>query len=456
MFFNRKYYKLCFIVYMFINTLALGYLGVGVNYMFVPLLIWAILIIGYDLYKGEFKLRSNYNILMVMQGIILLIATFLNNYSDFNSHVIALMQMVIYVLIFGNRASMNKNDIIDEVKLIIPLVNVLVGVASFVSICMYVIDFSDVANGWNLGMVGSRLCGVYFNSNPAAFLACITIVLALIAIRQKFKYKFWYLINIGIQIVYILLTKCRAALIILIVMVLMIIYYFLIRRKVYATYKKILFIVSLSCIIAFLSIFGQQITKIMPMFQGFTTEETSRFQIGKLEEAMHLLVSGNREDFNKGLTIIDDVSNGRISLTKTAFEVWKTKPLIGVGANNFKKIGSQETDILEYWAVQVVHSHNVFLEALVATGLVGFVLFVIFFIKCVLMCFNVLKRSHGKAVYFIIQMFVVIVLSEFIGSLSDYGVFYIYSLSATLAWCFLGYLFVYQNLINAGKEDETV
>lgn len=96
------------------------------------------------------------------------------------------------------------------------------------------------------------------------------------------------------------------------------------------------------------------------MFQGFTTEETSRFQIGKLEEAMHLLVSGNREDFNKGLTIIDDVSNGRISLTKTAFEVWKTKPLIGVGANNFKKIGSQETDILEYWAVQVVHSHNVF------------------------------------------------------------------------------------------------
>ena len=64
MFFNRKYYKLCFIVYMFINTLALGYLGVGVNYMFVPLLIWAILIIGYDLYKGEFNLRSNYNILI--------------------------------------------------------------------------------------------------------------------------------------------------------------------------------------------------------------------------------------------------------------------------------------------------------------------------------------------------------------------------------------------------------
>ena len=52
------------------------------------------------------------------------------------------------------------------------------------------------------------------------------------------------------------------------------------------------------------------------------------------------------------------------------------------------------------------------------------------------MIFNVLKKSHGKEIYFIVQMFAMIVLSEFIGSLSDYGVFYIYSLSATLAWCF--------------------
>ena len=186
--------------------------------------------------------------------------------------------------------------------------------------------------------------------------------------------------------------------------------------------------------------------------QGIASKETSRFQTDKIKEAVHLLISGNVDDFNKGLTIIDEVSNGRISLTKTALEIWRDEPLIGIGANNFKKIGSQETDVIEYWAVQVVHSHNVFLEALVTTGLIGFILFVIFFIKCVLMCFNVLKKSHGKEIYFIIQMFVMIVLSEFIGGLSDYGVFYIYSLSATLAWCFLGYLFTYQSIIENKNE----
>lgn len=452
MIFNRKYYKLCFIIYMFINTLALGYLGIETNYLFIPLLIWALVIIGHDIYKKEFKIKKNYSLLMLVQGFILLLATILNSYSDLNSYVIAIMQLVIYLLIFNNPASMTKKDIVEEVKMIIPLVNVLVGFASLVSIGMFIVRFSSLANGWTLGMVGSRLFGVYFNSNPAAFLACITIVLALIAIRENFKGKPWYLVNIGVQIVYILLTKCRVALIILVVIIIMVGYYFLIRRRPYSMFKRIMLVLGLVFIITSASLLGQGIVEFVPQMQGIASKETSRFQTDKIKEAGHLLISGDIEDFYKGLTIIDEVSNGRVSLTKTALQIWQTDPLIGIGANNFKKIGIQETDVLEYWAVQVVHSHNVFLEALVTTGVIGFIIFVIFFFKCVLMSFNVLKVSQGKEIYFIVQMFIMIVLSEFIGGLSDYGVFYIYSLSATLAWCFLGYLFTYQNIINSSDS----
>ncbi|WP_455684270.1 O-antigen ligase family protein [Thomasclavelia sp.] len=454
MIFNRKYYKLCFIIYMFINTLALGYLGIEINYLFIPLLIWALVIIIHDIYKKEFKIKKNYSLLMIIQGIVLLLATILNSYSDLNSYVIAIMQLVIYLLIFNNPVSMTKKDIVEEVKIIIPLVNVLVGFASLISIGMFVVRFSSLANGWTLGMVGSRLFGIYFNSNPAAFLACITIVLALIAVRENFKWKSWYLVNIGVQIVYILLTKCRVALIILVVIIIMVGYYFLIRRRPYSIFKRTMLILGLIFIITAAGLLGQQIVEVVPQMQGIASKETSRFQTDKIKEAGHLLISGNLEDFNKGLTIIDEVSNGRVSLTKTALQIWQTDPLIGIGANNFKKIGSQETDVLEYWAVQVVHSHNVFLEALVTTGIIGFILFVIFFFKCVLMSFNVLKRSQGKETYFIVQMFIMIVLSEFIGSLSDYGVFYIYSLSATLAWCFLGYLFTYQNIMNSRDDSK--
>lgn len=383
---------------------------------------------------------------MIVQGLILLLATARNDYSDLNSYVIAVMQLVIYLLIFNNPVSMSKDDIEDEVRMIIPLVNVLVGGASLISIGMYLVHFSSLANGWTLGMVGNRLFGIYFNSNPAAFLACITIVLALVAVRQKFKGKYWYLANIGIQLVYILLTRCRAALIILAIIIVMVGYYFLIRRKPYSNFKRLGLVISLIVVIAGASLVGQRVVEIVPQMQGIASKETSRFQMDKVVKAGHLLIAGNWQDFNQGLTIIDEVSNGRVSLTKAALEIWHTEPVIGIGANNFKKIGSQETDALEYWAVQVVHSHNVFLEALVTTGVIGFILFVVFFFKTLLMIFNVLKKSHGKEIYFIVQMFAMIVLSEFIGSLSDYGVFYIYSLSATLAWCFLGYLYTYQNI----------
>lgn len=445
---NRKYYKLAFIIYMFINTLALSYLGVETNYLFVPLLIWALIIIGYDIYKREFKFKKNYSILMIIQGIILLIASLKSDYSDLNSYVIALMQLVIYLVMFNNPASMTKEKIIDEVKAIVPLVNVLVGGASLISIGMYALNFSSKANGWTLGMVGSRLFGIYFNSNPAAFLACITIILALVAVRQKFKGRYLYLANIGVQIVYILLTQCRSALIILGIIIIMVGYYFLIRRKPYSNLKRMTMIISLIAIIATASFGGQYMVKVVPQMQGIAAKETSRFQMDRIVEAGHLLLSGNWDSFYQGLAIVDEVSNGRISLTKAALDIWHTEPVIGVGANNFKKIGKVETDALEYWAVQVVHSHNVFLEALVSTGVIGFVLFVIFFLKTLLMIFDVLKRSRNKEVYFIVLMFSMIVLSEFIGSLSDYGVFYIYSLSATLSWCFLGYLFSYQRIIN--------
>ena len=74
---------------MFINTLALGYLGIETNYLFVPLLIWALVIIVHDIYKKKFKLKKNYSLLMIVQGLILLLATARNDYSDLNSYVIA-------------------------------------------------------------------------------------------------------------------------------------------------------------------------------------------------------------------------------------------------------------------------------------------------------------------------------------------------------------------------------
>ena len=47
---SRKYFKLAFIIYAFINTLALGYLGFNLNILLFIMIGWGGLIIGCLLY----------------------------------------------------------------------------------------------------------------------------------------------------------------------------------------------------------------------------------------------------------------------------------------------------------------------------------------------------------------------------------------------------------------------
>ena len=56
-------------------------------------------------------------------------------------------------------------------------------------------------------------------------------ILALLAIKYNYQYKKLYYLNIGIQFIYILLTKCRSALIILAVISTALIYYYFIKKK---------------------------------------------------------------------------------------------------------------------------------------------------------------------------------------------------------------------------------
>lgn len=93
------------------------------------------------------------------------------------------------------------------------------------------------------------------------------------------------------------------------------------------------------------------------------------------------------------------------------------------------------------WGQQILHSHNVFMESLITAGIFGFILFILFFIKTLFTARDILLKYRNKKSYFIVLLFIMIFVSEFIGGLFDFGVFYVYSLSATLAWLFLGYIY---------------
>lgn len=444
---SHKYFKLGFILYTFINTLALGYLNISNISLSLLIFMWALFIIGYDLFHKKIATTKEF-IIIFLYGLTLLFATLFNQkYSNFDSYILALIQMVIFILLFNNKNTTTLSTIKDEIKLIIPFTNILVGLASFISILMYIFNIYDSKNGWLIGVSGNRLFGIYFNCNPAAFLACITILLALLAITYNLRYQKLYYFNIIIQITYVLLTKCRSALIILAFIATALIYYLFLKSKGYPRLKKIFIISTLSLSIILGSLIADK--AINSFLYQETTATENRFQLSKIIEASKSLLIG---DSSKAIELLDQVSSGRLELLNTSLEIFQTSPLIGIGANNFRTMGLDLTEGTTIQGIQVVHSHNIFVEALVTAGIIGFSLFTIFFILCFKKIIYLLNKYNDHKCYFSLLLFSLIVACETIGGMFDYGVFYNYSLSTTIAWIFLGYLLRFYHLQSIQKE----
>ncbi|MBM6799835.1 O-antigen ligase family protein, partial [Coprobacillus cateniformis] len=390
-----------------------------------------------------------------LYGLLLFIATYLNKeYSNKNSFLIAGMQMIIFLLIFGQPRSMTLKRLKQELQCIIPLTCILVGIASFISLGMYFLNISGTQNGWYIGLVGTRLFGVYFNCNPASFLAVIVILLSLVAIKNHYKGEFLYYMNIIIQLGYIILTQCRAAIIILAIVVTAVLYYHFFRAKEISRVKKIcLNLVMCLCILSG-TVVVNKVAFIIPQLQGATEENGGRFQLSKLKEIVSLTMSGQLQNIPKIIHLVDDVSSGRVTLAKDSLDVWQKSPIQGIGAGNFRSM-LVDTTSNDTWGQQILHSHNVFLESLITAGVFGFLLFFIFFIKTLFTTRDILIKYKNKKSYYIILLFIMIYVSEFIGGLLDFGVFYVYSLSATLAWLFLGYIYWLNDQPDMSLVDNT-
>lgn len=439
---DRRWFKLLFIFYVFTNTLALGYYGIDNSILAYGVVAYALLITIYDLVRGELLYIKNHLLVIGMYGVLLLMATYLNTeYCTTDSLLISGMQLIIFILIFAQPKSMTLKQMKKELQLLIPTSSILVGTASLISLGMYFLNISGSRNGWYIGLVGDRLFGVYFNCNPAAFLAIIVILMSLVAIKNHYPCRILYLINIVIQLTYVVLTQCRAATITLAVICTAVLYYLFFKSKEMSYTKRILLNTGICLGLIFSTTVINDVAFLIPKLQGAKVEETeSRFQLDKVKDIVTLTLSGEVKNIPTIIDLVDDVSSGRITLAKGSAKVWKQSPIQGVGAGHFREMLVDVTG-RDNWGQQIVHSHNIFIEALVTSGIMGLLLFIIFFIKSIFVSRDVLMKYKHKKSYYIVLLFTMIYTSECIGGFFDFGVFYVYSLSAPLAWLFLGYIY---------------
>ncbi len=109
----------------------------------------------------------------------------------------------------------------------------------------------------------------------------------------------------------------------------------------------------------------------------------------------------------------------------TAYEIWKSHPILGVGIKNFRnesikneysKINSHQRNFRS-----ATHPHNFQLELLAETGLVGFVLFNSFMIYLIFIIFFKKNFIINKNLF--IKIFIVLILSKYFPIKTDSSLF---------------------------------
>ncbi|MEH7214278.1 O-antigen ligase family protein [Priestia megaterium] len=94
----------------------------------------------------------------------------------------------------------------------------------------------------------------------------------------------------------------------------------------------------------------------------------------------------------------EDVSSGRFSLFKEAFNLFETKPLVGYGINTFAQISPSGLD-----------THNVYLQLLAEVGLVGTIFIIGPMIYLFIFSLKIYRLNFGRCQYIALSLYIQII-----------------------------------------------
>ena len=90
-----------------------------------------------------------------------------------------------------------------------------------------------------------------------------------------------------------------------------------------------------------------------------------------------------------GLFNGEDISNGRIALYRIAWQLFCSNPITGIGFGNFQRYGSQQIQ-------QVSNVHNIYLQLLCETGILGTIIIMSALIFLTVKLYNNFKEAKKK------------------------------------------------------------
>lgn len=379
--------------------------------------------------------KFHYNVLLILYMTVLILTSFINRKYGVGENLKTIMWSMLQYFLIYQFAFENPNKKIFFNRISFSFIYSWF-ILSLGSMVLFFSKFGyekyyDARHRIRVGFLESRLFGLYSDVNNAAIAAFVVIILAIYFLNKKQIYglnKFVLVSSIPLQFIYIVLSGSRTTFLICLIGLFIAVFIIAINKKsISNVFYRFIFAFSTSLLsLGILIIIYNGVKWGFQMILPHIKEISFNYKKEPSAKTTVENVLPNNTLIRKDVANNTDISNARLTIWKSAIELFKTKPIIGISPKNLVPY-AQTVLPNGYIAKAQIAIHNAYLSVLTFTGILGFIPFSLFLSKSFILNVKNLVSKDFR--------------------LSDYRFFYYLVLLSYALYAFFNNELVYENTI---------
>lgn len=444
-FFDIEIFKLSFLISCFFYCLPFT------NFIFVKILkffiIWGIMTFVYNFFKNKTYTLKKADYLWFLFLLISGIGCLVNCKSNFFTNIIAIFYLFVQTVLFlGYDKKIKFPKLIKIFETTATVIVALTFITSILSVLIFLFNFNSSFSTENIqaifGTYEGRLWGIQGNPNSLAQFALVSIWFSVILLfankyNKKAKKIFLYA-NITVQMICYVLSNSRSTTLGMVASAIVFCFFIFPLNKrsdnqsIWQSVKshKVLSFLSIIIPIAAIIIISYATQFVMPLCAKPFQNIDISFIHGTQQD----------DDTNAELTVkreylTDDYSNGRFDLWQAGLKVFKENPILGVGIKNVNQcVNSYLSEAsVEKTPLLAANMHNIFIQVLVAHGILALIIFILYLFFTIVRIFKFLfsfvsKSENGILTYKLVVAHFSLVCGLLVVNLFDSNILYFFSL----------------------------
>ena len=470
---NRLLYICVLMVTLLFDTILLvhNYTGPLIKLF----LLWGALVIAWDFFNGRKMWRTRPMIALMIFSALYMVTAVTAERVYLVSNIKTLAYMVLFfVILYGHDRNISPENWKKEIRTIMTTFVITTAVLSAICMLTYVfqvnIELLTVDGYMHFGMADNRLWGLY-NPNIGGCINYMSIVFSLgllLTLENKKTYKSILLgFNMILQYVCLLLTSSRTSVYTLLLCLGGIAFFVLSSKYEKFSIKSIkgfaLNVIVCALIMGGIYGIGDPVKNVLAYVPMYVESDIS-------EKIMNYLATSGADSVGENttnteskekveLTRLEVLENrdggmltGRLFLWKAGIKAWEKSPVFGISKNAIFDYAEEFVSEKQWRIALEVSLHNGYLTLLVASGIVGAVVFMIFLIWNIIpMIRSAFIQTKSKD-YLLYIICLAITFSFLLVEFFEARILYRTEIFTAMFWIVCGFTYNYVEIVNNKKK----